>query len=116
MPNTPARRIEVDTMLSSKSLDLLVFLKVRCAGVLDVVVEGHDDLLWAVDLRGSHRHELEGDGPRVVVGHAIPGGKTDVVAAPNELAFGETNGITLYNLLRQCLRRALLGGSLGERN
>jgi hypothetical protein len=60
--DAPSRGIKVDAMLCGESLDLPVFLEIRCAGILDVVVEGYDDLLRSVDLRSSHGHELDGDG------------------------------------------------------
>jgi hypothetical protein len=104
VPNAPSCRIKVDAVLHSESLDLLVFPEICCGGILDVMVKGEDDLLWAIDLRSSHRHELEGDRPRVIVGHAVLGGQTDIVAAPNELSLRQIDRIALYNLFRQSLR------------
>jgi hypothetical protein len=53
-------------VLCGEGLDLLVFLEIGCCGGLNVMVEGHNDLLRAVDSSGSHRHELGGNRPRVI--------------------------------------------------
>lgn len=45
-------------LLLGEGLDLLVFLKIRFALVLDVVVEGEHHLARVVDLRSANGHKL----------------------------------------------------------
>ena len=61
--DTASGAIEDDIVLLSKLLDLLVLLQVLLGLVLDVVVEGHDDLLGVADLGRADGHELEGNRP-----------------------------------------------------
>lgn len=50
----PSSGLEVsETVPGSKRLDSGVFLKIGRAGILDIMVEGGDDLLWGMNLRGS---------------------------------------------------------------
>lgn len=52
-------------LLFGEGLDLLVFLKICLALVLDVVVEGEHDLAGIVDFRSANGHKLRCNGPRV---------------------------------------------------
>ena len=61
--DTASGAIEDDIVLLSKLLNLLVLLQVLLGLVLDVVVEGHDDLLGVADLGRADGHELEGNRP-----------------------------------------------------
>lgn len=46
--------------------------------------------------------------------HTVRWRQTDIIAAPDELSLGKTDGIALYNLFRQCLR-PLFKSQGGER-
>jgi hypothetical protein len=59
MANAPSSRKPRETMFRSKCLYLGIFVQIRRAGVLYVVIEADDDLLRIVNPRGSHRFELE---------------------------------------------------------
>ena len=91
-------------MLFGKGLDLLILLEVGITGVLNIVVKRKDDLTWITDPRCSHRHKLERNWPGVVMSHTVRWRQTAIITAPDELSFGKTDGIALYNLFRQSLR------------
>jgi len=113
--NASARWIKPDAMLASKLLNLPVLFEISETGILQVMVEGHDDLLRAENLRSARRHEFEGDAPRIVVAHTSLWRQTDIVAAANELSFGKADCVALDNLFCQSLRRLPYGRDYGGR-
>lgn len=115
MPDTPAGRIEIDTLLARQFLDVAVFPQIRVRVVLNVVVECHDDLAIIVDPGSADGEELLGDGPGVVMGHAVVGLDGDIVAGPHGFTDRETDSITLDNFLGQVLSGRWRGGGRGER-
>lgn len=111
--DTPASRVKVNTMLSSKLLDQAVLLQVGFGLILDVVVESHDDLTIVVDLGGADVHKLRGHWPTVVVRHAVVWGERDIVAGLDLLAGGEANRVFLDDLFGEGLGRGRSAGLLG---
>jgi len=61
VPDAPFSGIEVDPVLLSECLNLPIFFEVGLADVLNIVVKGHNKLLRAVNLSGSHRHVAKYD-------------------------------------------------------
>ena len=110
--DAPARRVEADTMLASKFLDVFVLRQVGLGLILQIVVEGHDDLAVVVDLGSADRHELQGGRPGVVVRHAMVGRYRDVVAGLDLLPGAEPDSEALDDLLCQGLRGRRGGGGL----
>ena len=110
--DTPARGVEANTMLASKLLDVFVLRQVGLGLILQIVVEGHDDLTIVVDLGSADRHELQGSRPGVVVRHAMVGRYRDVVAGLDLLPGAEPDREALDDLLRQGLRGRRGGGGL----
>lgn len=58
-----------------------------------------------MNLGRADGHELEGDGPRVVMCHTVMWCKSDIVASLDFLARGESNRVSLHNLLGEGLGR-----------
>lgn len=113
--NASAGWIKADAMLAGELLDLPVLFEIGATGILQVMVEGHDDLLRAANLRSACRHVFEGDAPRIVVAHTSLWRQADIVAAANELSFGKADCVALDNLFRQSLRRLPFGRDYGGR-
>lgn len=111
MTNAPSSR---KPRVSSKCLYLGIFVQIRRAGILYVVIKTDNDLLRIVNPRGSHRSELGCHWRGVVVGHTVLWTTSNVVATLNELSFREVNGVALYDLFRESLRQSLLGGCSGS--
>jgi hypothetical protein len=103
MSDSSSSRIEIHALLLGKLLNLPILFQVCLALVLDVVIEGHNDLLGIVDLGGSDGHELQGDWPRVVMCHAVEGRERDIVAGFHDLAVCEAERITLNDFFRESL-------------
>ena len=55
--STPSR-IEVHICLVCELFDLAVFIKIRFAFILDIMIEREDKLLVIVDLRRANGHEF----------------------------------------------------------
>lgn len=103
MANASASGVEDDILLLRKLFNLAVLLQVLLGLVLDIVIEGHDDLVGVIDLGGTNAHELEGYGPGVVVCHALVWLQGDIVAGTEDLALGYTNSMALDNLFGESL-------------
>jgi hypothetical protein len=58
MPNSSSCRVEINPLLFGKFFDIPIFAKVRLAHILDIVVKGHDNLRWVVDLGRADGHEF----------------------------------------------------------
>jgi hypothetical protein len=56
-----SREYQVNAVVLSKGLDQPAFFEILGGGILDIVVQSEDGLLWTVDPRSPHRHELAGD-------------------------------------------------------
>jgi hypothetical protein len=67
MPNPVASGEENNAMLLRKRLNLLVFLEVGLALVLNVMIECEYHLARIFNLSGAYGHELLRNGPGVVV-------------------------------------------------
>lgn len=115
MPDTATSGVEIDTLFRRQLLDIPVFPQIGFGVVLDVVVERHDDLAIIVDAGGADGEELLGDGPGIVVRHAVVRLDRDVVAGAHNLADGETDSITLHYYLGQVLDGLWRGSGGGER-
>lgn len=57
-----------------------------------------------MDARGADAEELSGDGPGVIVRHAMMGGECDIVATSDEFPVRKPVGVELDDLFRECLR------------
>ena len=97
--DTTASRVEFHTLLLGKLFNLPVFLQILFGLVLHIMVEGHNNLLRVVQLGGPDGHELERNGPRVVVGHTTVRRDGNIVAGLDELILGQAHGITLDDFL-----------------
>ena len=98
-----------DRVLGSKVSAAAVFLQIRWASILNVMVESGDDLLRRMDPYGPHRLKLRRNRGGVLMGHAVCGSDANVVAAADELSLGKVDSITLDDLLCESSWREALG-------
>lgn len=92
------------TVFLGECLDQLVFTEIGFAFQLNLMVNREDRLRRVFDSRGIHRHKFLGDRPGVVVTETPMRSYLNIVAATNELAFRQTNGVALDDLLGESLR------------
>ena len=98
-----AGRIEIDSMFPGEGFDGPVFLQVSLVMILDVVIEGEDQLLGVVDLRGAYRFEFAHHRRRVVVGHGVKRPDRNEVAGAQQ-AFRAIGEVGLRDLFDNGLR------------
>ena len=67
----PTTLLEIDSVFLGEGFNGAIFLQVGLVAILDVVIEGEDELLRIVDLLGADRFELAHHGRRVVVSHGV---------------------------------------------
>lgn len=67
------------------------------------MIQGKHYLAVVMDLGGARGHELQSNGPRVIVGHAVVRFYGDIVAGPDLLSGSETDRVLLDNLLGEGL-------------
>jgi hypothetical protein len=58
MPYTSSCRVEKCSLLFGKLFNILIFAKVRLALILNIVVKGHDNLRWVMDVCRTDGHEF----------------------------------------------------------
>jgi hypothetical protein len=108
----PARKKKIASMLASKLLDLAVLFEIRLGLILDIMVQGHDDLAIIVDLSSANIQHFYCNRPTIVMRHTDMRYYRYIVAGFDLLALCDADRVALDDLLGERLGRS--GGRRGR--